>query len=51
VIVLLDDAEREQEKAVLRKWESEYGLTHQSFARDGKAWAICSFSEANGGSS
>ena len=43
-VVLLDDAERPQEKAVLQKWASEYGLTHQSYARDGKAWAICSFS-------
>jgi hypothetical protein len=51
VIVLLDDAEREQEKVVLRRWECEFGLTHQSYTRDGKAWAICSFSEANGGSS
>ena len=42
-VVLLDDAERPQEKAVLQKWASEYGLTHQSHARDGKAWAICSF--------
>jgi predicted O-methyltransferase YrrM len=43
-VVLLDDAERPQEKAVLQKWASEYGLSHQSHARDGKAWAICSFS-------
>jgi len=42
-VVLLDDAERPQEKAVLEKWAREYGLTHQSHARDGKAWAICSF--------
>ena len=42
-VVLLDDAERPQEKAVLQKWASEYGLTHQSHTRDGKAWAICSF--------
>ena len=42
-VVLLDDAERPQEKAVLQKWASEYGLSHQSHARDGKAWAICSF--------
>lgn len=42
-VVLLDDAERPPEKAVLQKWASEYGLTHQSHARDGKAWAICSF--------
>lgn len=43
-VVLLDDAERPQEKAVLQKWASEYGLSHQLYARDGKAWAICSFS-------
>lgn len=42
-VVLLDDAERPQEKAVLQKWASEYGLSHESHARDGKAWAICSF--------
>lgn len=42
-VVLLDDAERPQEKAVLQKWTSEYGLRHESHARDGKAWAICSF--------
>jgi hypothetical protein len=40
----LDDAERAQEKAVLQKWESEYGLSHVSHTRDGKAWAVCSFS-------
>ena len=49
VVVLLDDAERAQEKAVLQKWESDYGLSHVSHARDGKAWAVCSFS--NGGRS
>jgi hypothetical protein len=43
-VVLLDDAERPKEKEVLRKWASEYSLSHQSHARDGKAWAICSFS-------
>ena len=45
VIILLDDAEREQETAVLRKWTSEYSLSHQLHARDGKAWAICSFAQ------
>jgi hypothetical protein len=45
VVILLDDTERAQEKAVLLKWESEYGLSHHSHMRDGKAWAICSFSE------
>lgn len=44
-VVLLDDAERPKEKAVLRKWSSEYGLSYQSHTRDGKDWAICSFSE------
>jgi Methyltransferase domain len=43
VVVLLDDAEREPEKAVLKKWESEYGLSQQLHSRNGKAWAICSF--------
>jgi hypothetical protein len=43
VVVLLDDAEREREKAVLEKWESEYGLSQQLHSRNGKAWAICSF--------
>lgn len=42
-IILLDDAERPKEQAVLQKWESEYGLSHKSHTRDGKAWAICSF--------
>jgi hypothetical protein len=42
-VILLDDAERSQEKAVLQKWASEYNLLHQSCTRDGKAWAICSF--------
>ena len=42
VIVLLDDAERAREKAVLEKWESEYGLSQQLHSRNGKAWAICS---------
>jgi hypothetical protein len=44
-VVLLDDAERPQEQAVLQKWASEYGLLHQSHERDGKGWAVCSFSE------
>ena len=44
VIILLDDAERVQEKAVLRKWMSDYGVSYESHARNGKAWAICSFS-------
>jgi|ERR1700754_2537104 len=44
-ILLLDDAERPKEQAVLRKWEHEYGLSHHSHTRDGKAWAICSFSK------
>jgi hypothetical protein len=43
VIILLDDAERAQEQAVLRKWTSEYGMSYQSHAREGKAWAVCSF--------
>ena len=43
VVVLLDDAERAREKAVLEKWESEYGLSQQLHSRNGKAWAICSF--------
>jgi hypothetical protein len=45
VVILLDDAERQQEQAVLQKWASEYGLSHELQSRDGKAWAICSFSE------
>lgn len=43
VVVLLDDAERAREKAVLEKWGSEYGLSQQLHSRNGKAWAICSF--------
>lgn len=43
VVVLLDDAERAGEKAVLEKWKSEYGLSNESDSRNGKAWAICSF--------
>ena len=43
VVVLLDDAERAREKAVLEKWQSEYGLSQQLHSRNGKAWAICSF--------
>jgi predicted O-methyltransferase YrrM len=43
VVVLLDDAERAREKAVLEKWEKEYGLSQQLHSRNGKAWAICSF--------
>jgi len=43
VIVLLDDAERAREQAVLEKWKSEYGLSQQLHSRNGKAWAICSF--------
>jgi len=43
VVVLLDDAERAREKAVLEKWGSEYGLSQQLRSRNGKAWAICSF--------
>ena len=42
-VILLDDAERPQEKAVLQKWATEYNLSHQSCTREGKAWAICSF--------
>ena len=44
-VVLLDDAERPKEKAVLQKWANEYGLSHESHSREGKAWAICSFSD------
>src|SRR5687767_11766863 len=44
-VVLLDDAERPKERAVLQKWASEYGLSHQLHERDGKAWAVCSFAE------
>jgi predicted O-methyltransferase YrrM len=47
-VILLDDAQRPQEKAVLRKWASEYGLSYQYRARDGKAWAVCSFSLEGG---
>lgn len=43
VVVLLDDAERAREKAVLEKWEKEYGLSQELHSRNGKAWAICSF--------
>ena len=43
-VILLDDAERVQERAVLRKWASEFGLSQQLHMRDGKAWATCSFS-------
>ena len=43
VVILLDDAERLQERVVLEKWASEYGLSHQSYTREGKAWAICTF--------
>lgn len=46
VVILLDDAEREKEKAVLQRWANEYGLSHQSHTRHGKAWAICSLAEA-----
>lgn len=45
VVILLDDAEREREKAVLERWKSEYGLSYYSQSREGKAWAICSFSD------
>lgn len=48
VVILLDDAEREQERAVLRKWETEFDLSHRLQAREGKAWAICSFSHETG---
>lgn len=44
-VILLDDAERPEEKAVLQKWANEYGVSHESRERDGKAWAICSFSQ------
>lgn len=47
VVILLDDAEREREKAVLEKWEREYGLSYESHSRNGKAWAICSFAKDN----
>ena len=43
VVILLDDAERTQEKAALRKWMSEYGVSYESHSQNGKAWAICSF--------
>jgi hypothetical protein len=46
-VVLLDDAERPKEQAVLQKWASEYGLSHESHTRDEKAWAICTFSRKN----
>ncbi len=44
-VILLDDAERPQERAVLLRWTSEYGISYQSGTRDGKDWAICSFSD------
>jgi len=47
-VILLDDAERPQEKAVLEKWGTEYGLSHELHARDGKAWAICTFLDEHG---
>ena len=49
-IILLDDAERSQEREVLRQWTSEYGLSYQTRERDGKAWAICSFLNERPGS-
>ena len=42
-VILLDDAERPQEREVLRQWTNEYSLSYQTDARDGKAWATCSF--------
>lgn len=45
VVVLLDDAERPREQECLRRWETEYGLSHRSQTRDEKGWAICTFSE------
>lgn len=47
-VILLDDAQRLEEQAVLQRWAAEYGLSHQLHTRDGKAWAICSFSEMTG---
>lgn len=44
-VILLDDAERERERAVLQRWEHEFGLNHELRERDGKAWAVCSFSK------
>lgn len=44
VVILLDDAERARERAVLQKWGSEFGLAHQSHSREEKAWAVCTFS-------
>jgi len=43
-VVLLDDAERPKERAVLAKWAAEFGLAYQTQARGEKEWAICSFS-------
>ena len=44
-VILLDDAERANEQAVLRKWTNEYGVSCEAHSREGKAWAICSFTK------
>lgn len=42
-LILLDDAHRPDEQAVLRRWASEYNLSHELRSRDQKSWAVCRF--------
>lgn len=45
-VVLLDDAEREDEQKVLGEWSERFGLSHETHLQDGKGWAVCTFSGA-----
>jgi len=42
-LILLDDAHRPDEQAVLRRWASEYNLFHELRSREQKSWAVCKF--------
>lgn len=41
--ILLDDAERPSEAAVLDRWASEFGLTYSLRTHGAKKWAVCHF--------
>jgi predicted O-methyltransferase YrrM len=40
-VILLDDAERVSEQAVLNQWQAQYNLSYEMRRRGEKAWAVC----------
>jgi predicted O-methyltransferase YrrM len=43
-VILLDDAERVSEQAVLNQWQAQYNLSYDLQRQGEKAWAICTLS-------